>query len=99
MTQCDDVSNDVEDDVFGGRSFVEGTFDVDAHEFWLALEQALGTHHHFHFAGADAKGDRAEGAVRGGVAVAADDRHTWLGDAQFRSDDVYDALIGMAEAV
>ena len=35
---------------------------------------------------------RAEGAVRGGVGVAADDRHARLGQAELRADDVHDAL-------
>ena len=77
----------------------EFAIDIDAHQFWFALQQALGSHDHFHFAGADAEGDGAEGAVRGGMAVAADDGHTGLGDAEFGSDDVHDALVGMAEAV
>jgi hypothetical protein len=33
------------------------------------------------------------------MAIATDDGHARLGDAQLRSDDVYDALVGMAEAV
>jgi hypothetical protein len=41
----------------------------------------------------------AEGAVGRGVAVAADDRHAWLGDAELRADDVDDALLLRAEAV
>jgi hypothetical protein len=44
------------------------------------------------FRRADAMRQRAEGAVRRGVAVAADDRHARQGEALFRSDDVDDAL-------
>ena len=47
----------------------------------------------FHFAGADAEGQGAECTVGGGVAVAAHDGLTGLGDAEFRADDVHDALI------
>ena len=51
------------------------------------------------FAGADAKGERAECAMRRGVAVAADDRHAGLGDAEFGADDVNDALLPAADVV
>jgi hypothetical protein len=42
--------------------------------------------------GADAEGQRAEGAVGRGVAVAADDGHAGQGEALLRADDVDDAL-------
>ena len=42
--------------------------------------------------GADAVGQRAEGAVRAGMAVAADDRRAGQGEALLRTDDVDDAL-------
>ena len=45
-----------------------------------------------HFAGADAERQRAERAVRGGVAVAADHGHAGLREAELRSDHVDDAL-------
>jgi hypothetical protein len=53
----------------------------------------------FDLRSAHAEGDRAERAVRGGVRVAADDRHAGLGDAQLRADDVDDALLGVTERV
>ena len=67
---------------------------LDAHleGLRLALQQALRGQHVLHFAGADAEGQRAEGAVGGGVAVAADHRHAGLGEAQLGADDVDDAL-------
>ena len=52
-----------------------------------------------HLAGADAEGQRPEGAVGGGVRVAADDRHARLGDAQLGADHVHDALAGGADRV
>ena len=54
--------------------------------------QALRGEHVAHLRGADAERDRAERAVRGGVAVAAGDRHARLREAQLRPDDVDDAL-------
>ena len=47
---------------------------------------------------ADAEGERAEGAVRAGVAVAADDRHARLRAAELRPDHVHDAAPRVAEA-
>ena len=45
-----------------------------------------------HLAGADAERQRAERAVRRGVAVPADDGHPRLGQPLLRADDVDDAL-------
>ncbi len=42
--------------------------------------------------GADAVGQRAKGAVGGGVAVAADHGHAGQGGAVLRADHVHDAL-------
>ena len=49
--------------------------------------------------GADAERHGAERAVRGGVAVAADDRQAGLGEPQLRADDVHDALLGVVHRV
>ena len=59
----------------------------------LNCAEALRGQHVLDFAGADAEGQRAERAVRGSVAVAADDRLARLRDSQFRADDVHDALV------
>ena len=48
---------------------------------------------------ADAEGERAEGAVRGGVRVAADDRHPRLGQAELGADHVDDAVAAVAERI
>ena len=66
---------------------------VDFHRLRLHLRQALRRQHVFHFAGADAECERAERAVRRGVAVAADDGAARLRDSEFRPDHVHDALI------
>ena len=58
-----------------------------------ALQQALRGQHVLDFAGADAEGQRAERAVRGRVAVAADHGHARLREAQLGPDDVHDALL------
>ena len=48
---------------------------------------------------ADAEGQRPEGAVRGGVAVAAHHGHAGLGEALLGSDHVHDALADVVHAV
>ena len=72
---------------------------ADQHRLGLALHEALGGQHVLDLGGADAEGQRAEGAVGGGVRVAADDRHARLGDAELGPDHVDDALLVGAEAV
>ncbi len=52
--------------------------DADSEGLRRALQQALRGQHVLHFAGADAERQRAERAVRGGVAVAADHGHAGL---------------------
>ena len=66
---------------------------VDAHlqRRRAPLQQALRGQHVLDLAGADAEGERAEGAVGGGVAVAADDGHARLREPELGPDDVHDA--------
>ena len=66
---------------------------TNVHSFRFALHEALRGEHVLHFAGADAEGQRAERAVRGGVAVSANDGLAGLRDSEFGTDDVHDALI------
>ena len=67
--------------------------DVDLHRFRFVLRKALRGEHVLHFARPDAECERAHRAVRGGVAIAADDRVAGLRDAELRPDHVDDALI------
>ena len=73
--------------------------DLDGHGGGPHLGQGLGGEHVLDLGGADAEGERAEGAVGRGVAVAADDGHARLGQAQLGPDDVDDALVGVAHRV
>ena len=50
-------------------------------------------------AGADAKGQRSERPVRGGMRVAADDGHAGLGQAELGADDVDYALLGRLHVI
>ncbi len=56
------------------------------------LDHALGREHVLDLARADPEGERAEGAVRGGVRVAADDRHAGLRNAELGADHMNDPL-------
>jgi hypothetical protein len=93
-----DLGDDRQDDVFGGDAFGSLPSTRDS-QVLGALEQALGGQHVLDFAGADAEGQRAKRAVRGGVAVAADDGHARLGQAQLRADHVHDALPGAVQPI
>ena len=87
-----DLADDGEDDVLGGDAERQRAVDADPHVLGRALDQRLGRQHMLDLGGADAEGQRAEGAVRRGVAVAADDGHAGLGHALLGADDVDDAL-------
>ena len=80
-----DFADDGQDDVFGGDAGGRLPLTTMCMVFDRDLQQALRGEHVLHFAGADAEGQRAESAVRGSVAVAADDGQAGLGDAQFRA--------------
>ena len=81
-----------EDDVLDGDARPQRAGEVDAHGLLLALAQRLRREYAFALAGADAEGNGAEGAMRRGMAVAADQRHARQGEAEFRADDVHDAV-------
>ena len=72
---------------------------ADPHRTRLGLDHALGRQHVLDLAGADPERERAERAVRGGVRVAADDRHPGLGHAQLGADHVHDPLVLGAQRV
>ena len=71
----------------------------DGHGAGHVLVQRLGGEDVLDLAGADAEGQGPEGAVGGGVAVAADDGHPRHGEALLGPDDVDDALPGRAHGV
>ena len=88
-----DLADDGENDVLGGDAGRKRAVDLDPHVPGLGLDQRLGREHMLDLGGADAVGERAEGAVGRGVAVAADDRRPRQGETLLRPDDVDDALI------
>ena len=87
-----DLADDRQDDVLGGHAGRQGAVDGDAHVLRLLLDQRLGGEDVLDLRGADAVGQRPEGAVGRGVAVAADDGRARQGEALLGADDVDDAL-------
>ena len=88
-----------EDQVLGGHAEAELALVADPHRARLVLDHALRGEHVLDLGGADPEGERAEGAVRGGVGIAADDRHAGLRDAELGADHVHDPLAVGAERV
>ena len=93
------LGDEGEDEVLGRDVGAGLAVDEHAHGAGAGLGQGLRGEHVLDLARADAEGEGAEGAVGGGVRVAADDRHARLGQAQLRAHDVDDALLGVAEGV
>lgn len=94
-----DLRDDRQDQVLGGDALGQRTGDGDGHRLRAGQRQRLGGQHVLDLARADAEGERAEGAVRGGVGVTADHRGARLGQAQLRSHHVDDALLDIAQGV
>ena len=90
--------DDVEDDVLGFDARPKRPVHGDAHAPRLGLDDALAGEDHFDLRRPHAERHGAQRPVRRGVAVAADDGHARLGEAQFGTDDVHDALPGVAHA-
>ena len=94
-----ELAERAEDQVLGGDAEAELALVADPHRARLVLDHALRREHVLDLARADAERERAEGAVRGGVRVAADDRHARLRDAELGADHVHDPLALGAERV
>ncbi len=78
---------------FGLTPGAERAVDPDQHVLGRRLDQRLGGEDMLDLRGADAEGERAHGAMRRGVAVAADDRHPRLRQTLLRPDHMDDALV------
>ena len=79
-------------DILGRHPMSKLAVNVNGEGLRLLLHKALGRQDVADLAGTNAECERAESAMRAGVAVAADNRHARLRDAQFRPDHVNDAL-------
>jgi hypothetical protein len=86
------LADDRERDVLCRDARGQRAFDLDLHVLHAALEQRLRRQHMLDLAGADAVGERAEGAVRRCMAVTAYDGRARQREALLRPDDVDDAL-------
>src|SRR5207249_10768224 len=87
-----DLRDDGENDVLCRNTDRKHSVDAKLHVARLALEQCLGSENVTHLRRADSERQRAERAVRAGVAVTADDGHAGLSEALLRPDDVHDSL-------
>ncbi len=87
-----DAPDDHQDQVFRGGAQRQLPVDADAHVLREPVHQRLRGQHVLDLGGADAEAQRAERAVGGGVAVAADHHHAGADHAVLGRDDVLDAL-------
>ena len=94
-----DLRDQREDNVLGRDALGQRGIHADLISFRLLLKQALGRKHVLHLTGTDAKGQRAERAVRGRVTVAANDSEARLGEPKLRADHMDDAAVGALHAV
>src|SRR6266478_1668042 len=88
-----DLSDDGENQVLRGDALGALAVNENVQRLGARLNEALRCKDVLDFAGADAERQRAERSVSGRVAVTANNRLPGLRDAEFRADDVYDALI------
>ena len=94
-----DVADDAQRNIFRRHCRAELAVHRDAEGFGARLRQALGGQNVLHFRSADAEGQRAESAMGAGVAVAANDGHARLGNAELRADHMHDPLFGRLNIV
>src|SRR5690606_26673816 len=87
-----DAADDVQNDVLGSAAARQFAFHLDQHALVLLHEQGLGGQHVFDFGSPDAEGKRTDGAVRTGMRVATDHRHSGQRGPLLGPDDVHDAL-------
>ena len=94
-----DFGDDRKNDIFRRHTVAEPPFDIDRHGLRFVLKQRLRRQHMPDFTGADAKSERAKGAMRAGMAVPANDSHARLRQALFRPNHMHDALARVAQGV
>src|SRR5260370_3483626 len=87
------LSDNGENEVFGSDALGTLAVHQNVQRLRARLRKTLGCQHMLDFASADSESQRAERAMRGGVAVATDECLPGLRDSQLWSDDVHDALI------
>ena len=80
------------DDVLGIHAGRQASVHIDATDLRLADGHCLRRQHVADLAGPDSESDRAEGAVRGSVRIAAGDGRSGLRNSLLGTDDMDDAL-------
>ena len=93
-----DTGNQMQGDVLGAGAFGQSTFHRHAHGLGPFLPDGLRHHHMGDFGCADAEGIGPEGAVGGGVAVAAHHDITWQRQALRRNGHMHNALSGIIQS-
>ena len=88
---------DVQDDVLGRHARAAPSVDGNAHRLGFGLQDTLRGENHLYLRRTDAECDGAESPVRRRMAVAADDRHTRLRNAQLGAHDMHDPVTRTAE--
>ena len=91
--------NDSKDDVFRCNTWCKSSVNSDAHPLWTRLRKCLRCKNVFNFAGANSECECTESTMCCRVAVAAHNGHAWKRATLFWSNDVHDALLGMAHWV
>ena len=94
-----DLADRPEDHVLRGQAGWQVTLELEQHRLRSLLIERLRREDVLDLGGADAECERAEGAVRRGVAVAAHDRLPGLRQPELRADDVDDSLAPGSRAV
>jgi hypothetical protein len=93
------VADDGQNDVLGRHPVGKLPVDLHRHGRRPHLGERLGGQDVLHLGGPDPEGEGSEGAVGRGVAVAADHGHARQGQSQLGTDDVHDALVGVAHRI
>ena len=93
-----DLADDAEHHVLGGDAGMKRALHRNPHGLGFALPQRLRCQHMGNFGGADAEGQGAHRAMRGGVTVAANDGHARPAQALLRPDHMQDALTRIVDA-
>src|SRR5262249_17236409 len=88
-----DLRNECQNDVFRRNTFWQRTIDLYFIGFGLLLEKTLRSQDMFHFRCSDPKSQRPEGSMRGSVAIATDNSHTWLRSSKFGTDHMDNATM------
>src|SRR5712675_1979808 len=92
-----DVTDQREDEILGGHAEWQPALEHHAQGFWPALDDCLRCQHMRQFARSDTERQRAQPAMRAGMAVAADDQTTGKAEAKLWSDDMDDTLTGLVD--